>query len=114
MASPWPSSTSSYRLDELGWLQFERVCSLLLAADAGLRDLGWIGHADTGRGEVLVDAGDLDPAEKTLILFRHATARGASRAGWCVRRPCRSSSIRISRRSGSGAASWRGPISGRW
>jgi hypothetical protein len=30
-------------------------------------------------GEVLVDAGDLDLAEKTLILFRHAKARGASR-----------------------------------
>jgi hypothetical protein len=41
--------SSSYRLDELGWLQFERVCSLLLAADAGLSELRWIGHADTGR-----------------------------------------------------------------
>ena len=29
-------------------------------------------------GEVLVDASDLDLAEKTLILFRHAKARGAS------------------------------------
>jgi hypothetical protein len=36
-------------LDELGWLQFERVCSLLLAADASLSDLGWMGHADRGR-----------------------------------------------------------------
>jgi hypothetical protein len=36
-------------LDELGSLQFERVCSLLLAADAGLSDLGWMGHADAGR-----------------------------------------------------------------
>jgi hypothetical protein len=49
MASPPFSSASSYRLDDLGWLQFERVCSLLLAADAGLSDLGWIGHADRGR-----------------------------------------------------------------
>lgn len=40
---------SSYRLDQLGWLQFERVCSLVLEADAGLSDLGWLGHADTGR-----------------------------------------------------------------
>ena len=31
-------------------------------------------------GEVLVDASDLDLAEKTLILFRHAKARGASSA----------------------------------
>jgi hypothetical protein len=43
------SSSSSYGLDELGWLQFERVCSLLIAADADLSDLGWIGHADSGR-----------------------------------------------------------------
>ena len=43
------SFSSSYRLDELGWLQFERVCSLVLEADAGLSDLGWLGHSDTGR-----------------------------------------------------------------
>jgi hypothetical protein len=43
------SLSSSYRLDELGWLQFERVCSLVLEADAGLSELGWLGHADTGR-----------------------------------------------------------------
>ena len=50
MASPsFSSASSSYRLDELGWLQFEHVCSLLLAADAGLSDLAWLGHADTGR-----------------------------------------------------------------
>src|ERR1700674_5272802 len=45
----FPSASSRYRLDELGWLQFERVCSLLLAADASLSDLGWMGHADRGR-----------------------------------------------------------------
>jgi hypothetical protein len=43
------SFSSSYRLDQLGWLQFERVCSLVLEADAGLSDLGWLAHADTGR-----------------------------------------------------------------
>jgi hypothetical protein len=40
---------TSYRFDELGWLQFERVCSLLLSADAGLSDVRWTGHADTER-----------------------------------------------------------------
>jgi hypothetical protein len=40
---------SSYQLDQLGWLQFERLCSLVLEADAGLSDLAWLGHADTGR-----------------------------------------------------------------
>ncbi len=43
------SPASGYRVDELGWLQFERVCSGVLGADAGLSDLGWLGHADTGR-----------------------------------------------------------------
>ncbi len=50
MASPsFSSASSSYRLDELGWLQFERVCLLLVAADAGLSDLRWTGHADAER-----------------------------------------------------------------
>ncbi len=43
------SVPASYRLDELGWLQFERVCSLLLAADTGLADVRWTGHADDER-----------------------------------------------------------------
>ena len=40
---------SSYRLDELGWLQFDRLCSLLLEADAGLSDLHWRGRGDMAR-----------------------------------------------------------------
>jgi hypothetical protein len=47
------SEPASYRLDELGWLQFERVCSLLLSADAGLDDMRWTGHADTERVSVV-------------------------------------------------------------
>ena len=43
------SSSGSYRLDELGWLQFDRLCSLLLEADAGLSDLRWRGRSDVGR-----------------------------------------------------------------
>jgi hypothetical protein len=38
-------------------------------------------------GEVLVDAGSLDLAEKTLILFRHAKARGASLEARLALRP---------------------------
>jgi hypothetical protein len=40
---------TSYRLDDLGWLQFERLCSLVLEADAGLTDLAWLGRADRVR-----------------------------------------------------------------
>jgi hypothetical protein len=43
------SPGSPYRLDELGWLQFDRLCSLVLEADAGLSDLHWRGHSDVGR-----------------------------------------------------------------
>ncbi len=45
----------SYRLDELGWLQFERLCGLVLAQEAGLADLTWLGRADRGR-VALVDS----------------------------------------------------------
>lgn len=45
VASPLPP----YRLDELGWLQFERLCGLVLEREAALAELAWIGHADQGR-----------------------------------------------------------------
>ena len=38
-----------YSLDDLGWLQFERLCSLVLEREAGLAGLDWVGHADEGR-----------------------------------------------------------------
>jgi hypothetical protein len=47
------SPPASYRLDELGWLQFERLCALVLEAEAGLNGLGWLGHADSGRVALL-------------------------------------------------------------
>jgi hypothetical protein len=43
------SAVGSYRLDELGWLQFERLCELVLEREAGLTDLTWLGHGDCGR-----------------------------------------------------------------
>ena len=44
---------SPYRLDELGWLQFDRLCSLLLEAEAGLGGLRWQGRGDSGRVAVV-------------------------------------------------------------
>ncbi|MGN6870355.1 MAG: hypothetical protein ACTHMY_18350 [Solirubrobacteraceae bacterium] len=38
-----------YRLDELGWLQFERLCEMVLAEEAGVREVTWLGRADRGR-----------------------------------------------------------------
>jgi hypothetical protein len=43
------TGSSSYRLDELGWLQFDRLCSLVLEADAGLSRLQWRGRGDIAR-----------------------------------------------------------------
>lgn len=43
------TGSSSYRLDELGWLQFDRLCSLVLEADAGLSGLQWRGRGDAVR-----------------------------------------------------------------
>src|SRR5581483_6048444 len=43
-----PSDQSCW-LDELGWLQFERLCSLVLEREAGLTELDWRGRADEGR-----------------------------------------------------------------
>ena len=96
---------SSYRLDALGWLQFERVCSLLLAADAGLTDLGWIGHADTRRvalverpvvlpgrevqleGPVTVAivwvAEDESPERRLASLLARVVAMGSELGFWC-------------------------------
>jgi hypothetical protein len=72
MAIPsFSSAPASYRLDELGWLQFERVCSLLLAADAGLEHVRWTGHADADR--VTVIDGSVTVAAAGLVIERPVT-----------------------------------------
>ena len=42
-------------LDELGWLQFERLCELVLEADAGVDPTRWEGSADASRQLVCED-----------------------------------------------------------
>jgi hypothetical protein len=54
---------SSYRLDELGWLQFERLCELVLRAELGLRVEMWRGHADECRWTTIAEASELDRGE---------------------------------------------------
>jgi hypothetical protein len=44
---------SPYRLDDLGWLQFDRLCSLLLEAEAGMSGLRWRGRGDSARVAVV-------------------------------------------------------------
>jgi hypothetical protein len=60
------SEGPAYRLDELGWLQFELLCTELLEREAGLGDLEWRGRADQGR-VALVDA-DVALADQGLLL----------------------------------------------
>jgi len=38
-----------YQLDALGWLQFDRLCPLVLESETGLSDMQWRDRADTGR-----------------------------------------------------------------
>ncbi len=54
----------AYRFSEFGWLQFERLCSQILAAAAG-SELEWFGRADAGR-VTLVDGRLRDAANGTL------------------------------------------------
>ena len=44
-----PACGDRYLLDQLGWLQFERLAALILDAEAGLRDLDWLDRAYRGR-----------------------------------------------------------------
>src|SRR3954471_1112646 len=39
-------SVASYRFRDLGWMQFQRVCDLVLEQHAGMDPHGWIGDAD--------------------------------------------------------------------
>ena len=61
------TESPSYRLDELGWLQFDRLCSLVLEAEAGLSDLRWHGRGDIAR-VATVDGG--------LSLGKHGVTLG--------------------------------------
>jgi len=48
-----PDRAGGYRLDELGWLEFERLAHGLLARDPELLDASWFGRADEGRLAVI-------------------------------------------------------------
>jgi hypothetical protein len=67
---------ATYDLDQLGWLQFERLCALVLEAEAGLSGLAWSGHSDEAR-EVTLD-GPVALAGRTV---RGRTGRQRAAAG---------------------------------
>jgi hypothetical protein len=70
------AGSSSYQLDELGWLQFERLCELVLRAEAGLTVQGWRGRADECR-RVRVS--------EPLVINGHGPERGPVEVAlfWC-------------------------------
>src|SRR3954453_18602610 len=64
-------------LGDLGWLQFQQLCALVLQAEAGLDPAAWDGAAD--RSRTLVSAEPLRFAGRTLrppVLVRCAWLRG--------------------------------------
>ena len=68
-------------LEELGWLQFERLCELVLEADAGVDPTRWEGSADHERRLVSDDA--LQVAGRALappVLVRCVWSRGSEEA----------------------------------
>ena len=76
------SPCSPYRLDDLGWLQFDRLCSLVLEAEAGLGDLTWHGRSDGARvarvqgGVVLPDRGIRLRGPVTVVALWVRNGRG--------------------------------------
>lgn len=50
------SPESQYRLDQLGWLAFDRLCALVLEAEAGQVDLRLRGDSDRGRVATVRDS----------------------------------------------------------
>jgi hypothetical protein len=75
---------SDYRLDDLGWFQFEQLCQALLKAEHGLALEAWGGSADWGRDAYA--AGPLDfptrgaPHDGPFV-FQAKFVQGANAAG---------------------------------
>jgi hypothetical protein len=78
----------SYRLDELGWLQFERLCAEVLELESGLDAGRWRGRADQTRTAIAPErlreplTGDLLPGPVLVVAAwtrPRRTARSAQR-----------------------------------
>jgi hypothetical protein len=46
-------AAASYRLDELGWLQFQELCAAIVGIDTGVTESSWTGSADRVRDVLL-------------------------------------------------------------
>src|SRR4051812_16894762 len=45
----------TYRLDELGWLQFQELCAAVVEQAAGVPEAAWHGAADARRDALIPD-----------------------------------------------------------
>src|SRR5438552_1607679 len=72
-----------YRVDDLGWFQFEWLCQSLLKAKLGLRVEAWGGHSDLGRDAYVAGLFSLakDLVEEGEFVFQCKFAAGANAAG---------------------------------
>jgi hypothetical protein len=73
-----------YRLDDLGWFQFEWLCQSLLKASVGVGIEAWGGHSDLGRDAYWQDTLPLDgPASNTKgpFVFQAKFVAEANAAG---------------------------------
>jgi hypothetical protein len=72
-----------YRLDDLGWFQFEWLCQSLLKAKLGLRVEAWGGHSDLGRDAYVAGLFSVrkDVTEEGEFVFQCKFVSGANAAG---------------------------------
>ncbi|HEX4109028.1 MAG TPA: hypothetical protein VHX88_12900 [Solirubrobacteraceae bacterium] len=106
-----------HSFDALGWLQFERLCELVLTSEAGLGELAWQGRADGDRvalvpGPVRLDGADVRLAGPVRILVRWV--RGSAGAPSTRFTPAPGATLVLTNRSEAGApcATDRGAVLG--
>jgi hypothetical protein len=72
---------AGYRLDELGWLQFQELCAAAVELDTGIGEEAWTGAADRHRAAVLPKSpfADLPPPVLASVLWLRPRLSSESR-----------------------------------
>ncbi|MEA2431707.1 MAG: hypothetical protein QOI19_2180, partial [Thermoleophilaceae bacterium] len=72
---------AGYRLDELGWLQFQELCAAAVELDTGVGEEAWSGAADRHRAAVLPKSPfvDLPPPVLVSVVWLRPRVSAASR-----------------------------------
>src|SRR3954451_1044110 len=71
----------AYRLDELGWLQFQELCAAVIEQDTSVREAAWYGSADARRDVLLPEGlpGRLPGPTLASVLWLRSQIPPASR-----------------------------------